>query len=105
MMERNQDSGEDTSTHRSHAAFTIIELLVVTAVIAVLVALLLPALSKAKVKAKSSACAANMRQLGVGWQMYADDNGGQIPENYMEGTYWAAPPGNPYFYEGIQTWM
>jgi prepilin-type N-terminal cleavage/methylation domain-containing protein/prepilin-type processing-associated H-X9-DG protein len=92
-------------TWLSWQAFTLIELLVVIAVIAILMALLLPALSKAKTKAKTSACAANMRELGVAWQMYADDNGGQIPENYMEGTYWAAPPGLPYFYEGIQTWM
>jgi type II secretory pathway pseudopilin PulG len=86
-------------------AFTLIELLVVAATISMLAALLLPALAKAKIKAKSTACAQNMRQIGIGWQMYADDHDGWFPQNYMEGTYWAKPPGSPAFYSGIQIWM
>ena len=85
-------------------AFTLIELLVVIAIILILAALLGPALATAKLKSKTASCAANMRQLGVGWQMYADDNDGYFPQNYMEGTYNAAPPGRPYYYSGIQTW-
>jgi len=85
--------------------FTLIELLVVITIIAVLASLLLPALRKSRFHAKAAACLANMRQLSFGWAMYADDNDGWIPQNYMEGTYWAKPPGLPYFYSGIQTWM
>jgi prepilin-type N-terminal cleavage/methylation domain-containing protein len=66
-------------SRRPAAAFTLIELIVVVAIIGVLAAMLLPALGRARDKARQIACASNLRQLGLSFVLYDGDNDGAVP--------------------------
>ena len=65
----------------NNRAFTLIELLVVIAIIAILAGLLLPALSGAKNQGLDTSCINNLRQLGLGVRLWADDQGDKYPWN------------------------
>ncbi len=59
--------------------FTLVELLVVIAVIAILAALVLPAFNRGKEAARSASCLNNLHQIGIGLQLYVSDNGNRLP--------------------------
>jgi prepilin-type N-terminal cleavage/methylation domain-containing protein/prepilin-type processing-associated H-X9-DG protein len=65
--------------HKKSAGFTLVELLVVVAIIGILVGLLLTALAGGKAKAHNSVCINNLRQLGLATRLYAEDNRGRMP--------------------------
>jgi len=71
-------------------AFTLVELLVVIAVIAILAAMLLPALSKAKDKAQSATDLGNMKQVVLAALLYATDN-----QDYFPHPTWGTIPDGP----------
>ena len=74
--------------NRANRGFTLIDVLVSMAVITVLIGLLLPGLSHVNQKARRVACLSNIRQIGLGVQMYADDhNGLLVPSVFVPG--WA----------------
>lgn len=66
---------------RGSVAFTLIEMLVVIAIIGILTSLLLPALAAAKQTAKTAKCLSNLRQIGLGMTMYESGANGLFPES------------------------
>lgn len=79
--------------------FTILELLIVIALIMILASMLLPALNNAKARAKEIACIGNLRQDGTGFSMYASDFNSIIILNLYK------TAGAPYAKGGSSTWI
>ncbi len=85
IFQRTQTAGQNPR-RRAQAGFTLVELLVVMAVISVLAALLVPALEKARESAYGIVCVNNLRQIGLYFGLYEDDCGEQV----ALGGFWGA---------------
>jgi prepilin-type N-terminal cleavage/methylation domain-containing protein/prepilin-type processing-associated H-X9-DG protein len=64
---------------RRRSAFTLIELLTVIAIIGILAAIIIPTVGKVRQSAKSAQCLSNLRQMGMGFNLFAAENKGRLP--------------------------
>lgn len=87
----------ERSRRKRHSAFTLLDVLVSIAVIAVLIAILLPSLAAVNETARRVVCQSNIRQIGLGLIMYADDNKGMLPD-----TVFLPSPTSPFGRGGTQ---
>src|SRR5439155_2361127 len=76
---RRSERGGTRMRERRRAGFTLLELLVVIALITILAALLFPVLAAARGKARQAVCLQNLQQLASGMLLYSDDYDGSFP--------------------------
>lgn len=76
------------------AAFTLIELLTVIAIVGILASIIIVAVGQVRSSARQSACRSNLRQIGVGWQLYLSEHKGVFPPFVpYEMYYWGGGSG------------
>lgn len=91
---------------RKSKAFTLIELLVVISIIALLMSILMPALTRVKKQARSVACLGNLKQWGLFFSMYAEDNNGRFMAGFTaqpRANRWVSALGSYYKWDDTFT--
>ncbi len=93
----NKHGGRSAQLRNTPTGFTLIEILVVIAIIAILAAILFPAFARARENARRASCQSNMKQIGLGIMQYAQDYDEGLPAIYN-----AAPATGGYWTGAIQ---
>ena len=78
--------------HCGRRAFTLVEMLVVLAIISILSSMILPSLGRAREGGRRAACASNLRQIGLAFSLYVDDNEERYPPLSSSETFPVPPP-------------
>lgn len=95
MMKRNNNS----RTYRQQQGFTLIEILVVIAIIAILAAILFPVFARARENARRASCLSNVKQIGLASLQYAQDYDGRlVPSTGAEGFSF-------YWFQGLEPYL
>lgn len=88
-----------------NTGFTLVEMLLVIAIVGTLAAIILPVLGKAKTRAQGIQCVSNLKQFTVGWQIYTDESNNYYPINSSTTADHEAPVGedldNPSWVAGV----
>ncbi|MCE9553918.1 MAG: DUF1559 domain-containing protein [Planctomycetes bacterium] len=96
MMLRASAQGVPDKSCRIRGAFTLVEMLIVIAIIGVLIGLLLPAIQSARESARKTVCANNLKQIGLGLHIQAASHE-SFPAGFtskLEDPNWVMPAGN-----------
>jgi len=107
-MSRRESKMSSSVYQAKRKAFTLIELLVVIAIIAILAAILFPVFAQARAKARAVTCLSNLKQLGLGSLMYAQDYDEVVLPSRLGysdaqvGNHTSAA--NPWNYTGVRDW-
>lgn len=75
----NAESIQEVKKMERKNGFSLVELLVVIAIIGIMTLVLFPVFARARDKARTATCQSNLKQLGVSFQMYAQDHDGNLP--------------------------
>lgn len=86
-------------------AFTLIELLVVISIISLLIAILLPALGAARAQSKTLSCLSKMRQIGMAFTMYENDNRQFFPPSGIDAPTTQNPGGKLYYIDLLKPYV
>jgi prepilin-type N-terminal cleavage/methylation domain-containing protein/prepilin-type processing-associated H-X9-DG protein len=77
---------------RRSGGFTLVEMLVVVAIIAILASIVFPVFSRARAAARKAACASNLRQIGTAFELYVSDNDECLPDAWSDCAAITSPP-------------
>src|SRR5436190_11023390 len=91
---RRWETGGSPAANRRIRGFTLLELLVVLAIIAVLLCILIPTINSIRERSKAAVCLANLRQIGHAVMMYANDNRDRLVPADLRDPLFKHEPGN-----------